>query len=316
MTWRAYQAYNLVIAVDFALPSLATAELSGSSVDQADVTITTGPVAMPSPSEDMEELKVGVVGTDIFIEIIETGRFRITAGHTIVVDPEPGVEETEISLFLLGTVFGVVLYQRGLVPLHGNAIVHDGRAFLFCGDSGAGKSTLATYFRDRGYSLLTDDVCPVRFDGARLTALPGLARIKLWRDALEMLGYTTEGLRQLPWKVEKYELGVDQALSMETLPIGAIYHLRDTRDGRPAGIYGLSGLDAANAVTANIYRRRIADIMGLAPNYLHIMMLIVRTVPIFAINRQWGLDRFAAEAAAIEDHLQAVPAEFRPAGPA
>lgn len=312
MSDHVYRAYNLLIAVDFALPSLATAELIGGSTDPADVTIRTGPVVMPPDPQDMEELKVAVAGPDVFVEIIETGRFLITGGHTIVVDPEPGVEEAEVSLFLLGTVFGVVLYQRGLVPLHGNAIVHEGRAFLFCGDSGAGKSTLATYFRDRGYGVLTDDVCPVRFDGAQLTALPGLARIKLWRDSLELLGYATAGLRQLPWKVEKYELGLEQIESMDTLPIGAIYHLRDTRDGRPSGVHRLTGLDAANAVSANIYRRRVADIMGLAPLYLNIMMLIVQKVPVFAANRQWGLERFASEAAAIEDHLQAVTARIAP----
>ncbi|MEG8053162.1 hypothetical protein QP185_07710 [Sphingomonas aerolata] len=53
--------------------------------------------------------------------------------------------------YLLGTALGALLHQRALLPLHCNAIVHDGKAFLFCGDSGAGKSTLAAVFEARGY---------------------------------------------------------------------------------------------------------------------------------------------------------------------
>src|SRR5258708_39789946 len=80
---------------------------------------------------------------------------------------------------------GAIFHQRGLLPLHANAIEVGGQAVAFVGPSGAGKSTLAAYFRDRGYRVLCDDVWVVSFgsDGEPL-AWPGVPRVKLWGDAL------------------------------------------------------------------------------------------------------------------------------------
>src|SRR5258708_9269606 len=83
---------------------------------------------------------------------------------------------------------GAIFHQRGLLPLHANAIEVGGQAVAFVGPSGAGKSTLAAYFRDRGYRVLCDDVCVVSFgsDGEPL-AWPGIPRIKLSGRALAAL---------------------------------------------------------------------------------------------------------------------------------
>ena len=53
---------------------------------------------------------------------------------------------TAVRLYLLGTCMGALLFQRKLLPLHGSAVVINGKAYAFVGDSGAGKSTLAAAF--------------------------------------------------------------------------------------------------------------------------------------------------------------------------
>ena len=67
-------------------------------------------------------------------------------GNRISFSPAAGAEETAVRLYLLGTCMGALLFQRKLLPLHGSAVVINGKAYAFVGDSGAGKSTLAAAF--------------------------------------------------------------------------------------------------------------------------------------------------------------------------
>ncbi len=51
-----------------------------------------------------------------------------------------------------------------LLWLHAGAVERHGTAILLAGPSGQGKSTLATLLCERGWSLLSDDIAPVRMD--------------------------------------------------------------------------------------------------------------------------------------------------------
>lgn len=297
-----YKAFGLVFSSTTEIPSLESALADPSA--PVDVEIVEERVYVPNETVAIDEMRVAVRDGDLYLRMEESGSFRVSGGNRISIEPEPGVPFDQVTIYLLGSVFGALLHQRGLLPIHCNAIEHDGRAFLFCGDSGAGKSTLAAYFKDRGFRLLTDDVCALRLEPDALVALPGIARLKLWRESLELLGRSPEGLRQLPWKVEKYEVPVLADALADPLPVGGIYHLRDAADGREHGIHRLSGLTAANTVMANIFRRRVADLMGLTSLYLEKAMRITVEVPIFSVNRTWGLDHFRTEADAAEQHMR------------
>ena len=64
------------------------------------------------------------------------------------------------------------LGERGIGLVHGAALAHEGRGFLFLGDSGAGKSTLAR--NAPGFDVLSDD-SPALFRGReafRIAATP------------------------------------------------------------------------------------------------------------------------------------------------
>lgn len=57
-------------------------------------------------------------------------------GKRIVVSPIPGADERKVRLFILGTCMAVIMMQRGILPLHGSAVVIDGWAYAFVGHSG------------------------------------------------------------------------------------------------------------------------------------------------------------------------------------
>lgn len=306
---RHYRAFGLVFRSPEPLPSLAPSELPLSTPH--DVEITYAPVTLPKDVVEVDGIQIGHDPEDggLVLWIEESGKFKILNGRSITVHPDPGATPKQVHTFLLGSVFGAILHQRSILPIHCNAIEMDGATFLFCGDSGAGKSTLAAFFQDRGYKLLTDDVCALRPEGDGFVAWPGIARLKLWGSALSQLGRTSEGLPRVPWTDDKFELPIQSIAGAGPYPVAGIYHLREAEDGRVAGIHRLHGLEAVNTVTANIYRRRMADLIGAAPFYLDAMTRIIKSTPIFTMNRNWGLENFETEALNAETHMREIRTE-------
>ena len=204
-----YSVFGLRVRSSLELPELFPA----SGVAEPDVTIELGSVPMIGQGD-----RDGLTDVDgaLVLVIPEVARYRIEAGNRITVKSEPGVPERNVRLFLLGSAFGVLLHQCGLLPLHANAIEIDGGAVAFMGPSGAGKSTLAAWFQDRGFKVVADDVCVVSFDleGCPYTA-PGLPRIRLWADALQLMGRDLQGLNRsfLSDEHEKFDVPMDAASS-------------------------------------------------------------------------------------------------------
>jgi hypothetical protein len=117
------------------------------------------------------------------------GRFLIEYGKQILVEPEAGVEEKMLSPSILGTAMSVLLQQRGLLVLHASSVAIDHQAIAFMGGAGWGKSTLAAAFHAKGFSVLTDDVMPIRIDQGRCTVIPAFPQFKLWHQTAEVLGH-------------------------------------------------------------------------------------------------------------------------------
>ena len=298
-----YRLFGLRIASEWEIASLHPVAETFSS--PPDVEIEQGEVRLPKDLDLIDGIEVGVLGASCFLSIAECGAFEVRSGSKVIIDPDPGVTADQISLYLLGSVFGLLLHQRGLLPFHCNAVELDGAAYLFCGESGAGKSTLAAHFVERGFNLLSDDVCALHFEAdGQLMASAGVPRLKLWRDTLGLFDRRADGLRLVPWYDDKFEVPLQDSSAAEPAPVVGIYHLRVAGDGREPGIYPLRGLGAANAVTANIYRRRLGDLVGATRAYLATAARIVREVPVFSMNRVWDLARFKADAATVELHMR------------
>lgn len=287
-----YRVFGLNVRSSIPLPELHPVAISG----EADVTVTLGPVPEP------EGAQPGLIPLDggLLLVIPDVGRYRIECGRRITVEPAPGVPERNLRLFLLGSAFGALLHQRGLLPLHANAVEIGGLAVAFMGESGAGKSTLAAWFHDRGYRLLADDVCVVRFaDNGRALAMPGIPRLRLWADALATTGREPREFERSYVSDdddEKYDVPIgSQALASEPLPIAAIFVLARGFESR---VERLAGVDAAEAVFAHTYRGALVRTLGAPQSFWSSAVRLVQFVPIFRLERVWDLnsmdDQFAA----------------------
>jgi hypothetical protein len=128
-----------------------------------------------------------IAGKQFLFHEPNVGRFLLKDGAEIVVAPESQANGEDVPVFLLGTVFGILLHQRGQIVLHASAVEVNGKAVLFCGSSGAGKSTLAAALAQRGYRLLTDDVAITLDLDATPIVHPDGRQLKLWAQAIEKL---------------------------------------------------------------------------------------------------------------------------------
>lgn len=226
-----------------------------------DVEILLGdvPECLPDAVHSGPLLQVGADGSCRFA-IPRVASYLIEGGRRVTLSPGVDVAAAEIRVFLLGTVFGILCHQRGLLPLHASCVRIGGSAVAFSGPSGIGKSTLAAAFACRGHAILADDVTVVDVSASgRPVVLPAFPRLKLWRDAMDSLSLSTEGLEQSRADLEKFHLRTESSFTADPLPLAAVYHLRDARDLRHEGQELLRGIQAVRDTNDNVYRGRLAQ---------------------------------------------------------
>lgn len=277
-----YSVFGLRVRSELALPELFPVNGEGD----ADVTIRLGSIGDPQQEEGLH----AVEGALLFV-ISKVGRYRIADGGEILVEPAPGAPERNVRLYLLGSAFGALLHQRGLLPLHANAVEIDGRAVAFMAESGGGKSTLAAWFHDRGYRVIADDVCVIHFDEGRPHAAPGLPRLRLWLEALEFTGRDRSGYHRSyvaeSESFDKFDVPINSAAAVQShVPLSAVY-LLDRGGG--FSITELTGVAAIEAVFANTYRGSyVSAANGEESHWLSAVRLVQET-PVYCVSREWGL---------------------------
>ncbi|MGP3786611.1 hypothetical protein [Paenibacillus sp. 1A_MP2] len=160
-----YEAYGLRWLSQFPMPELQTVQNgTDSEAVHADVHIEIADLQAHWEEWDVGSDNFVSRNGSLFFRIEDTGLFLMEQGRRIVVSPKAGADDKKVRLFVLGTCMAVIMMQRGILPLHGSAVVIDGWAYAFVGHSGAGKSTLSAALASRGYPLLTDDVVALTWD--------------------------------------------------------------------------------------------------------------------------------------------------------
>ena len=300
MTNYRYRAFGLDVVSDIPLPDLQQT----SGVISPDVTISAAPVPV---TDSAEPIGLHVTPDGAILNIPEAGRYLVSDGNSIIVEPSPAATDRNVRLYLLGSAFGAILHQRGLLPLHANIIDFGGAAVAFMGHSGAGKSTLATWFHDRGHVILGDDVCVVRPDeSGKPVAEPGLLRIRLWGDALEASGRTATDYDMSFDDMDKYDVPLSAGAPLKPLRLAAIYNLHSVDPASESSIERLTGVGAIQALVANTYRGSFVAMLDGVGHHLAQCIALARQVPVFDLRRRWSLDALADEVAYIEAHVRTV----------
>lgn len=287
--WR-YLYAGLEVASSLELPEWASfATIPSRPV--ADVLIThTPPLAMA----DGAIYSLAADETALSFAVPQVGRYSIRAGREIVVMPYVGADEADLRLFLLGSAWGALSYQRGWFPLHASVVQIGTGAVAFCAPAGNGKSSLAAWLVKQGYGLFSDDLCRLDVTGAQPPCVwRSTPRLKLWRDALLALAWQDKPLCRDQMRVDKFHLldpipRTHTTEEVQFLPLQALYVLAwGELDVQP-----LTGLHAVHTVIeAATYRPEFVTALGQTTTYWQRTIELARQVPIFRLQRprDWGI---------------------------
>lgn len=293
-----YCMSGLVVESEIALPGFAPLPPSGD----VDVRFVRAPVADRFGVTTPGRLILRVEGEDIVVKRRDVGCYRLIGGREVVFDPAPGADIADVALILAGSVFAILLHQRGHIVLHGSAIRADGRAILFCGDSGAGKSTLAAALGQRGWPLIADDVCAIDISGPAPMVHPDARWQKLWGESIDALRLDARRGGAVRHRARKFYVEPGD-IAPEPVAVAAVYALAageagDIRIERP------SLADAALLIRRNAYRPRLVERLGRKQDYLRAAAGILEQGGIFRLVRPMDFGRMAETVSELEKHWQ------------
>lgn len=270
-----YTAFGLTINSEFEIPELI--ETTGTPI----VTIKLGNVPEKLEQVTKKGVKYQATKDQFLLEVDRIAKFYVQDGRQITVDLLKEKADREVRLFLLGSAFGALFIQRGLLPIHGSAIKFGDSVSVFSGLSGVGKSSLAATFVKKGFQFLADDISVVNDE---LNVMPGFPNMKIWDDVLKKLHLKTDSLSEVRPDIKKYDLRSDQQFCKEPLKLSKVFIL-NTKNSHGFEYEELSGLAKFNAIKNNTYRYRFVGGLEKQPDHFRILNKLLPNIKVYRISR-------------------------------
>lgn len=214
---------------------------------------------------------------------------RITGGCLIEVDPDENYDTSKLGVYLMGTCMGAILYQRGIMMLHGSCVTDGKHSILLTGDSGAGKSTLAAEFLRRGWKLITDDVSALHDADGIPFVQSSYPSQKLWEDALERYERPSDDIHSLYFTGSREKFGVDVSRFFfdGRAPLSMVVRLIPGADA--CGLEPIVGMTKVDQLMRNTYRRELIEQHRLQEHFQRCVTLSMK-IPMAAVTRIDGED--------------------------
>jgi hypothetical protein len=297
-----YIVAGLTVRSEFPLPELLPIPRGETSPD-VEIRYDSVPESLHRATRPTPEAQI--TPEAVLLDIPGIGRFLVSAGKEIRVEPDSEVKAEDLRLFLLGSAFGAMYFQRGYFPLHASVVVINGGAVAFSGDPGAGKSTLAAWMNSQGYPLLCDDVCVIRFaDDNRPMAYPASPRMKLWTDALSAFDIDHSNLQRDYSRADKYHLSASGKFHIEPAPLRHINLLRFSDDPEAPRIEDINPAHAVPLLRDNTYRFQYISALGLTRNHFLDCVKLAKSTPTHFLVRPRQLAALADCQRLVEEQMQ------------
>ncbi|MEM9901705.1 MAG: hypothetical protein AAF865_10175 [Pseudomonadota bacterium] len=201
-----YRVLGFLLRSEIAFPELREANLAcepGPNERVVEVLVGPVPDSLPSGVQLLDWFHFEE-GRCLYL-IGETGRMMVEGGSRITFQLGQTAPISDMRSYVLGTGLGTIVHQNGMVPLHVGAVLSPAGVLAFTGPSGAGKSTaVAAVNRQLGWPLVGDDLATLSLDGTTPTIDGGVRRLRLWRDAVERLGWSEDDMTRDLHRADKY----------------------------------------------------------------------------------------------------------------
>jgi hypothetical protein len=279
-----YRVFGLTVASEYELPELEKIAHS----EQTDVRIVLGETPPELAGATLCRPHLQIAPQSLLLKVRVAGDFWVRDGQEIVVNPLPDVPAENVRLFLLGSAFGAILYQRGILPIHGSALVYGGQTLILTGVTGAGKSTMAAALVRKGCKLLTDDVAAVTFDSVGMPWVqPAYPQQKLWRDSAAAMDLATGRLLRVMADQAKYAIPVVELYHAEPAILTTVFHLIKPV-GNEAAMLCLEpvrGVAKLPLILQNVYRPRFVKGLGIQGEHLQRCFRLAEKVKTARVHR-------------------------------
>lgn len=224
------------------------------------------------------------------LKLKEIADFYVEDGKRVFVSRKPGAEENDIKLYLSGLILSVLLYQRGIVPLHATSVLFNKKTIVISGRSGAGKSTVSAAFYRKGAQIIADDVTPIAIDEDQFKVMKGYPKLKLWKDAIDKLEIDNKKeLVRLRNDIEKFLINIESGASEsyykpEKVFILSVFNKNEIESNE------IDGMDKFNAIKKVLYRRAYAEALLTKAELFRAISFIASKVQVIQIQRPQNSD--------------------------
>jgi hypothetical protein len=252
-------------------------------VKKADVSIFFG----KNPKEIRNYRDSGVLfqakTNELLFKLDTVASFLVQNGERIVIERFHHSTDADIRLFLLGSVFGALFHQKGLLPFHGSTVVRNNEAIIIGGHSGSGKSTLAASLISKGFGLLSDDISVIEISKTPFVH-HGIPHLKLWKDVLFALGEQSNEYDKIRPRINKFRKPVSLVPEGYTIPLSkiVILNVKNTPGFKMAM---LSGAEKFDALRRNIYRYRYLYGLGAQENNFRVIGELASKIDVLEMER-------------------------------
>lgn len=270
-----YKAFGITFKSEFEIPELLETN------ENPEIFIELGSV----PDKLQEPKKAGVkyqaTRDQFLLDVDNIAKYYVTDGNKIIIDLKKNTADKEVRLFLLGSAFGALFIQRGLLPIHGSAIKFDDKAVVFSGQSGVGKSSVAANFVKKGFQFLADDISLINDE---LLLQPSFPNLKIWDDILKKINLENESLNKIRPEIKKFDLRSNSSFYNQTLPVKAIFIL-STKNSSGFDFEEVKGIAKFNAIKNNTYRYKFIDGLEKQLEHFKILNKLLPEIKVYRVSR-------------------------------
>lgn len=273
-----YKAFGLNIQSEIEIPEFIP--FNG----EPDINISLGKVPEQLSNSLYNGVRFQAAPGHFLLKVDKIADYYAAEGRSITIQPYEGSEKADIRLFLLGSAFGAIIHQRGMLPMHGSSLSIGGKAYIFSGISGVGKSTIAAGLISRGYKFLSDDISVVTIRDGKPEVYAGYPGVKLWADSLVKLGKDPESYQRVRSRLNKHHLHALENYHPEALLLGGVYILQ-TKNTEGNQLEIIKGIEKFNALKNNTYRLNFIKGLGNTEAHFRHLSALATFCPVKKITR-------------------------------